>query len=73
MPPSPPRPDPCGRRTLTAIGLACLLTAAAAGQERPSIRTEADFLRAMEELSNRGRWGGDDELGAHPGSTGLGG
>ena len=26
--------------------------------------TEADFLRAMEELSNWGRWGEDDELGA---------
>lgn len=31
---------------------------------RPTIETEADFLRAMKELSNWGRWGKDDELGA---------
>jgi len=29
-----------------------------------SISTEADFRRAMKELSNWGRWGDDDELGA---------
>ena len=29
-----------------------------------SIVTEADFRRAMQELSNWGRWGKDDELGA---------
>jgi hypothetical protein len=29
-----------------------------------SIVTEADFRRAMQELSNWGRWGPDDELGA---------
>lgn len=28
------------------------------------METEADFLRAMDELSNWGRWGEDDELGA---------
>ena len=28
------------------------------------METEADFLRAMNELSNWGRWGDDDELGA---------
>ena len=28
------------------------------------METEADFLRAMDELSNWGRWGADDELGA---------
>ena len=28
------------------------------------IETEADYLRAMDELSNWGRWGDDDELGA---------
>ena len=28
------------------------------------METEADYLRAMEELSNWGRWGVDDELGA---------
>src|SRR6266853_6979388 len=31
---------------------------------RPAIATEADFRRAMKELSNWGRWGNDDELGA---------
>src|SRR5215467_3655305 len=29
-----------------------------------SLATEADFRRAMKELSNWGRWGNDDELGA---------
>ena len=29
-----------------------------------AMTTEADFLRAMDELSNWGRWGADDELGA---------
>ena len=31
---------------------------------RPTIATEADFRRAMKELSNWGRWGEQDELGA---------
>ena len=31
---------------------------------RPTLTTEADFNRAMKELSNWGRWGNDDELGA---------
>jgi kynurenine formamidase len=31
---------------------------------RPVITSEADFRRAMKELSNWGRWGTDDELGA---------
>ena len=31
---------------------------------RAGIATEADFRRAMKELSNWGRWGDDDELGA---------
>ena len=31
---------------------------------RPAIANEADFRRAMKELSNWGRWGDDDELGA---------
>jgi len=37
------------------------------GNTRPAIAkiaNEADFLRAMKELSNQGRWGADDELGA---------
>src|ERR1700694_2709382 len=31
---------------------------------RPTIANEEDFRRAMKELSNWGRWGDDDELGA---------
>ena len=31
---------------------------------RPTIATDADFRRAMKELSNWGRWGEKDELGA---------
>ena len=31
---------------------------------RPAIATDADFRRAMKELSNWGRWGEQDELGA---------
>src|SRR5947207_15608230 len=31
---------------------------------RPVIANEEDFRRAMKELSNWGRWGNDDELGA---------
>src|SRR5579863_1092573 len=34
------------------------------GNARPTIAYEADFRRAMKELSNWGRWGTDDELGA---------
>jgi kynurenine formamidase len=34
------------------------------GNTRPAIANEADFRRAMKELSNWGRWGNDDELGA---------
>ena len=32
-------------------------------QERPSMETNEDFHRAMEDLSNWGRWGPEDELG----------
>jgi kynurenine formamidase len=34
------------------------------GNTRPTLANEADFRRAMKELSNWGRWGNDDELGA---------
>ena len=34
------------------------------GNGRPAMATEADFRRAMKELSNWGRWGDADELGA---------
>ncbi|GJM13465.1 MAG: cyclase [Pseudohongiella sp.] len=33
-------------------------------QSHPPMETEADFQRAMDELSNWGRWGDEDELGA---------
>ncbi len=38
--------------------------ARSAATPHPTIATEADFQRAMKELSNWGRWGDDDELGA---------
>ena len=33
---------------------------------RQTMANEADFRRAMKELSNWGRWGNDDELRAQP-------
>src|SRR5215468_7267622 len=57
-------------RTLV-IGLIALGAVAASipqahgqGGARPTLANEADFRRAMKELSNWGRWGNDDELGA---------
>jgi len=41
-----------------------VLSQPARGDGRKPIATEADFRRAMTELSNWGRWGRDDELGA---------
>ena len=52
------------RQAIAAGLIAGALAATAAAQTRPQIRTQEDFLRAMEELSNWGRWGADDELGA---------
>jgi kynurenine formamidase len=52
------------------VGMIALGVAAAVphahGQStaRPTVANEADFRRAMKELSNWGRWGNDDELGA---------
>src|SRR5947199_2749949 len=53
------------------IGLIVLGAAAASiahaqtqNSARPTIANEADYHRAMKELSNWGRWGSDDELGA---------
>ena len=48
---------------LTAVALAALPGAAARGQQ-PAEVTAADVERWMEELSNWGRWGPDDQLGA---------
>jgi len=56
---------------ILAIGLIALGVAAVSiphaqsqGGARPTMANEADFRRAMKELSNWGRWGNDDELGA---------
>ena len=49
--------------TIMALVLA-MTTVGGMAQERPSLKTEADFRAAMESLSNWGRWGPDDELGA---------
>jgi kynurenine formamidase len=55
---------------ILAIGLIVLAAAVSVpyaqspGNRRPTIANEEDFRRAMKELSNWGRWGDDDELGA---------
>src|ERR1041385_2559611 len=52
---------------ILSIGLIVAVSISSApGQSsaRPGIANEADYLRAMKELSNWGRWGKDDELGA---------
>jgi kynurenine formamidase len=48
-----------------AAGAAAAYTARAVqAQSRPTIATQADFQRAMKDVSNWGRWGKDDELGS---------
>jgi kynurenine formamidase len=50
---------------LIASGVAVSIPhAQAQSSARPTIANEADFRRAMKDLSNWGRWGNDDELGA---------
>src|SRR5712675_131607 len=51
---------------LIALGVAGISIPYAQSQSsaRPAMASEADFRRAMKELSNWGRWGNDDELGA---------
>src|SRR5499426_4466447 len=50
---------------ISVIVVAVLASPIVGGQNaRPAIATEADFRRAMKELSNWGRWGEMDELGA---------
>jgi len=46
---------------IVVIGLIALGVAVSIPQ---TMANEADFSRAMKELSNWGRWGNDDELGA---------
>src|SRR3984957_17675103 len=56
---------------ILVIGLIALGAVAASipparrqGNARPTMANEEDFRRGMKELSNWGRWGKDDELGA---------
>jgi hypothetical protein len=56
-------------RIRTAIAVVLLIgvsvqTAQNQSNGRQTIATEADFRQAMKDLSNWGRWGNDDELGA---------
>jgi len=51
--------------SLIVLGVALSIPyAQSQSSARPAIANEADFRRAMIELSNWGRWGNDDELGA---------
>ena len=49
---------------MTVLFSTLLGASSAAAQSHPPMQTQADFQRAMAELSNWGRWGADDELGA---------
>ena len=50
---------------LIALGVAASVAhAQAQSSARPTMASEADFRNAMKDLSNWGRWGNDDELGA---------
>jgi len=59
-----------GKRTLITLAGVGLLgglfvgNASTQSHARPTIATDADFRQAMQELSNWGRWGEKDELGA---------
>ena len=46
------------------LGLAVLTVTLGHTQSRRAMTTEADYHQALDELSNWGRWGADDELGA---------
>lgn len=50
--------------SIVSVAFAAARYARSQSGERPTIKTEADFRRAMKELSNWGRWGANDELGA---------
>ena len=48
-----------------AVGIAVVaLSTTVIDTQNRTLTSKADFLRAMDELSNWGRWGDDDELGA---------
>src|SRR5256885_9314892 len=51
--------------SLIVLGIAVSIPVArSTSNTRPAIASEADYHRALKELSNWGRWGNDDELGA---------
>ena len=50
-------------RVFILLALSAFFQATMAQDEHQSMETNEDFHRAMEELSNWGRWGDDDELG----------
>src|SRR5256885_5486281 len=51
--------------SLIVLGIAVSIPVArSTSNTRPAIASEADFRRALKELSNWGRWGKDDQLGA---------
>ena len=54
----------CGPATEDRAGITDDESGTVTNQSYPAMATEAEFLNAMEELSNWGRWGADDELGA---------
>jgi len=53
-----------GLSSIALLAGAFFTFARGAGNPRPTIASEADFRAALKELSNWGRWGDDDELGA---------
>ena len=53
-----------GVAAMVVVGGVSLQYARGQGAPRPTIATEEDFRRALKDLSNWGRWGADDELGA---------
>src|SRR5947209_12871355 len=53
-----------GAAAIVVVGGVSLRYAQSQSTVRPTIATEEDFRRAMKQLSNWGRWGDDDELGA---------
>jgi len=48
---------------ISALFIFATTVGSALAQDRPPMASNEDFARAMEELSNWGRWGPDDELG----------
>lgn len=53
-----------GLSSIVLVVGASFAYAQAPSNPRPTITSEADFRGALKELSNWGRWGNDDELGA---------